>query len=391
MEASQDKKGPGLIRRALTFLLTAALVLGAVFLVANWQKLNFDSVRRYFTYRSLERDESGQASSFLYSGGSSSSFLPLGEDLLVYSPGSVRLYSATGGVYFDENHTLTNPVLSAGGSAGLVYDMGGEVLLVYRDREQVFSLTPEKGHSILSASLSAQGLLTVVTQASGVKGVVTVYDSGFQPKMTVSLSSRFITDALLSPDGSVLALATAGQSGGVFDSQIAFYRLDRPAGSSEPDATCSLGNDVVLGLAWPSGPLRVLGEGKLSFVETTGAQAGSFSYGGRYLKGYSLDGEGSCALLLGKYRAGSATELVTVDTAGSQMATLVPGDQVLSLSTAGRYLSVLTANSLTIYSGSFEEPYHILTELQGARKVLQRGDGSVLLISEESARLYLPD
>ena len=388
----EKRKTPGPIRRALTFLLTAALVLGAVFLVANWQKLNFDSIRRYFTYRSLERNESGQANSFSYGSGTGSSFLPLGDDLLVCSPGGIRLYSTSGGSYIDQNCTLENPILVSGGDAGLVYDMGGRQLYVYKDRELVFSLVTEKGRSILSASLSAQGLLTVVTQASGVKGSVTVYDAGFQPKLSVNLSSRFITDAILSPDGSTLALATAGQSGGIYDSQIAFYRLDRLTGDNEPNAVCPLGSDTVLALAWPSGPLRVLGESRLSFVNADGTQAGSYSYGGRYLKSFSLDREGSCSLLLGKYRAGSGADLVTVDTAGTELAALPVTDQVLSLSSAGRYLSVLTADSLHIYNtDTMEEPYHVFTELLGARKVLQRKDGSVFLISGESARLYLPD
>ena len=41
-----DKTKHSLPRRVLTFLLTAVLVLGSVFLVANWQKLNFDFIRR---------------------------------------------------------------------------------------------------------------------------------------------------------------------------------------------------------------------------------------------------------------------------------------------------------------------------------------------------------
>ncbi len=384
----EKKKNP--VRRLLTFLLTAALVFGAVFLVANWQKLNFDSVRRYFAYRSLERNESGQAESFSYGSGSSSSFLPLGDDLLVCSASGVRLYSVSGGLYLEDHCTLTTPILSSGGGSGLVYDAGGSQLYVYRDRKQVFSLPVEAGRIILSASLSAQGRLTVVTQASGVKGSVTVYDEKFQPALGVSLSSRFITDAILSPDGSTLALATAGQTGGVFDSQVSFYRLNRSNGNDDPDAVCSLGNNTVLALRWAEGPLRVLGENALCFVKNDGTLAGAYSYSGRYLKGFALDWESSCALLLGKYRAGSSAELVTVDTSGNQLESIPLSDQVLSLSSAGRYLSLLTADSLTIFSNSLAEPYHVLEELQGARKVFQRPDGSTFLIAGESARLYLP-
>lgn len=385
----EKKKSP--LVRLLTFFLTAALVLGAVFLVANWQKLNFDSVRRYFAYRSLERNESGQAEPFPYGSGSSSAFLPLGDDLMVCSASGVRLYSVSGGLYLEDHCTLSTPILTSGGGAGLVYDAGGSQLYVYRDRKQVFSLPVEAGRTILSASLSAQGRLAVVTQASGVKGSATVYDESFRPALSVDLSSRFITDAILSPDGSTLALATAGQTDGVFDSQVAFYRLNRPGDNNDPDATCSLGSNTVLALRWTSGPLRVLGENGLCFVEPSGTLAGSYSYSGRYLKGFALDREGSCALLLGKYRAGSSAELVTVSSDGTELDRLSLNDQVLSLSSGGRYVSLLTADGLTIFSDSLDQPYHVLEELQGARKVFQRSDGSVFLIAGESARLYLPD
>ena len=88
-EEKKEKRNPFL--RFLAFLVTLALVLGAVFLVANWQKLNFDAVKRYFTYRSLVKNESGQAESYSYDGGISSSFARLGDDLLVCSASGIQI------------------------------------------------------------------------------------------------------------------------------------------------------------------------------------------------------------------------------------------------------------------------------------------------------------
>ena len=386
------KKNP--LLRALAFLLTLVLVLGAVFLVANWQKLNFDFVRRYFTYRNLARNENGQVESFSYIGGSSSSFAQLGSDLLVCSQSGVRLYSESGGAYIDQTSTLKNPLTASGGGTALVYDAGGTQLYVYRDRELIFSLTGEEGPTILSASLNSQGLLTLVTQSSGVRGAVTVYNASFQPQVGVNLSSRFVTDALLSPDGRTLAVATSGQTGGTYNSQIAFYRVEQllasAGGEPEPDYLCDLGNNTILKLDWSGQVLRVLGENALVFVDGQGTQTGSYSYGRQLLKGYSLSGDDYCSLLLGRNRAGSDATLVTVDLTGEELASLEMEKQVLSLSSASRYLSVLTADGLTIYTDDLE-PYHVLSEPQGTRKVLQRADGSVTLISGETVRLYLPD
>lgn len=382
----EKKKNPFL--RFLAFLLTAALLLGSMVLIVNWRKLNFDSIRRYFTYRNLAKNESGQVESFRYIGGVGSSFTQLGDDLLVSSESGVRLYSPGGTAYVDQPCVLDHPFVDTGGTVAVVYDGGGSDLFVYRNREQVFSYTAEKGHSILYASLNAQEQLVLVTQASGLKGEVTVYDSSYTPLYGLKISSRFVTGAELSPDGKTLALATSGQTGGIYDSQISFYGFPRSAEETEPDAVCSLGNNTILRLHWDNDPLRVLGENALAFVSPDGTLAGSYSYGRRVLKGFSLEGD-ACALLLGKYRAGSSADLVMVDAEGKELAALDMEEQVLSMSSAGRYLSVLTADGLTVYTGELEV-YHFTEALQNARRVLQRGDGSVTLISPETARLYLP-
>ncbi len=64
-----EKRKPNLLVRLLAFLVTLALVLGAVALVVNRDRLNLDAVKRYFSYRDLERSDSGQAQSFRVDGG----------------------------------------------------------------------------------------------------------------------------------------------------------------------------------------------------------------------------------------------------------------------------------------------------------------------------------
>lgn len=376
--------------RTLTFLVTVALCLSALLLVANWRKLNFDAVKRYFTYRSMDLNDSGQMESYTYTGGVSSQFSCLGDDLFVCSTSGIRLYSPNGMAYLDKTCLLEHPMLSVKGHFGLAYDVGGTQLYVYRDQELVFSYTSKADNAILSASINSQGQLTIVTKASGLKGAVTVYDTSFQPVMSVNLSSRFIYDAVLSPDGHTLALATSGQNAGVYNSYVDFYSIDHPSQESEPDFSYLLGTGAVLKLEWSKDTLQVLGENELVFLSPKAKLLGNYSYGDHYLKGFTLDGDHFVSLLLGKYRAGSTAELVTLDYSAAELARLEINSQVLSLSSSGRYLSVLSSDALTIYTDDLTV-YHTLEDHHGTQKVLQRPDGSVMLISGETARLYLPD
>ena len=59
-----DEKRPNLLTRLIAFLITLALVVGAVALVVYRDRINLDNLRRYLTYRTLEKNDSGQAEEF---------------------------------------------------------------------------------------------------------------------------------------------------------------------------------------------------------------------------------------------------------------------------------------------------------------------------------------
>lgn len=389
-KAPPPKKRPSLLVRFLAFLTTLALVAGAVFLVAHRDVWNLDSLWRWIRYLGVERSDTGQADSFPYEGGSTNRFALLDGELLVCSPTTIRLYSGSGAVSLEKTVSMEQPVVDVNAGSALVYDAGGRELLVVSGAQEVFSLTLEEEESFLSARLSVGGYLAVTAQTSGYKGVVTVYDPSFQAVLRINLSSRFITDAAVSPDGSTMALLSLGLSGSSFDTHLEFYRLSRSEEDVEPDLTCSLGNDVILDMDWKSDGIWLVGESALSIYAADGALSGRYDYGGQYLKNYSLDGSGYAVLLLGKYRAGSGTTLLAVDAAGSAAASLSFDEQVLSLSAAGNYVAVLTAGNLQIYSQELNL-YRTLETTQGARLVLQRADGSTMLINADTAHLYVPN
>lgn len=383
------RKKPNIFVRLLAFLVTLALIVGAVVLVVYRDRLNFDAVKRYFTYRSLERSDSGQAESFAHEGSVADAFAAVNGNLLAASSTGVRLYSGSGVKYVDEQAALQRPVVCTAGAWSLAYDAGGETLFVFKNKALVFSPTLDKGTTLLSARLNASGYLAVTTQAKGYKGSVTVYNPSFEQVLQVNRSSLFVMDALVTADNKALAAVTVGQGDAGFESRLAFFRLDRTEEETEPDFAYSLGSRIVLELEEDGAGLWALGDSGLSAVKTDGTPLGSFDYGGRYLKEYSLGGDGFAATLLGKYRAGTLADLVTAGPDGTQFATLSLNEQVLSLSAAGRYVAVLTADRLDIYTSDLT-PYSTLEGIQGARKVLMRSDGTALLIASDTARLYIP-
>ena len=53
-------KKPNLLLRLVVFIITAALVLGALVLVVNRDEYNLNALKRWLTYRSLTSSQTGQ-------------------------------------------------------------------------------------------------------------------------------------------------------------------------------------------------------------------------------------------------------------------------------------------------------------------------------------------
>lgn len=377
-------KKPNILVRLVALLVTMALLLGAVALVAWREELNLDALKRYLAYRSLERSDSGQAQEFRFAGDAGSSYALVGDDLLVCSENGIQLYSRSGVEYVNKTVPMERPTISAAGDTAAVYDAGGLCLYVFSGQEEIFSYVAEEGHGILGARVNEAGWLALITEESGYKAAVTVYDATLRPVLRRNISSAFVMDAAVSGDGRQLAVVTIGQNGADFESRLTVY----PMSDGEALGSCSLGSEVVLELAWGDDAFWCVGESGLSRVTAGGERQLTWSYSGRYLKDFSLE-KGYAVLLLGRYRSGSAGELAVVDGTGTQLASMSLQEEVLSVSAAGRYIGVLTGEMLHIYHQELE-PYAALANDGEARRAIQRSDGSAMVIGTGRAGLFIP-
>ena len=374
------RKRPRFLVRLVLFLVALVMVLLAVAAVAFRDVLNLDSVKRWFTYRTLMLSDSGQADAFHYDGALGDSFTVLGGDLLVCSQNAISLYSGSGTRYVHETVSLDAPVVDSNGTLAVVYDAGGTSLYVLGQRELIFSSTGFE--PILSA------------QESGYRGSVTVYSSAYEAVASVRLSSAFVMDAALSDDGRTLSILTIGQDNGSFSSQLSLYSLNSASAAADearefrPDAVFDLGGNVILQLRHTADRVWALGDKGMSVI--SGGQSAYADFSGRYLRAYDLSGDGFAAALLGKYRAGSQAVLQIIDGEGVVSGSLELNEQVLSLAAAGRYFAVLTGNRLDIYTSDLTL-YATLDGTQGARRVLLMRDGSAILISSDTASYFVPN
>ena len=204
-------------------LVTIALVIGAILLVVYRDKVNLDALKRYITYRNLEKNDAGQTTEFTYTRDASNVFASLDGTLLLCSDTALQLYSNSGLLYIDEQVKMSQPVIATCGSYAVAYDVGGNDLYVIHNKEVVQTYSSAQGCDLLSVRVNENGYLAVVEQASGYKASVKVFDADKQLLLTENVSSEYVMDAILSPDNKQLAVVTIGQKEKVFNSTINLY------------------------------------------------------------------------------------------------------------------------------------------------------------------------
>lgn len=385
----KPKKKPNLFLRALAFLLTLALVLGAVYFVVNRDKLNYDALKRWFTYRSLTQTDTGVGESFSYQGGGSLTLTRCGNDMLSVSQTGIRLYSTGGVAYIEDTMTLENPVCQVSGNAAVVYDAGGTFLRVYRNRNQAFELEDNTA-TILCARLNASGYLTVVTRANGYKGVVSVFNKDGKKTLDLRLSSAYILDGVISSDDRDLLLVTAGQENRLFTCSLVQYSLaELDPEAPAPVASWTLGNQLPIDLVSDHDGIRLMTEYAALSADSALAQIGAVDWSDRYLKQYSLNLNDRYVVVTGKYRSGSQTTLEVLARDGQVVAAMEESRPILSLSVSGKYIGVLTAQKLEIYTRDLEL-YSSVDNTQNASHVVLLDDGTAFLAGEDTAWLQLP-
>ncbi len=370
-------------RRVLSLAGVLVLVLATVCIILFHQELNLDRLRRYFTYLTVR--DSGNYGEYAFEAHSSNACGALEDGLAVASVAGLDLYGPSGEALGAVPNAVSAPALAVGSHLAMAWDVGGTVLSAASFKDGTV-LDLDVGRPLLDADISGEDQICYAMAADGYKTVLTVLNERQRESYKWYSSSQYLPLCAISDGGALLAAVAVGQSGGAFESQL----LLLPTGQEEAGPTAQLGNQLILDLEFVS-PKRIctVGESSLQFFDLEGAPQGEYQYSDRYLKDFGLGGDGFVALSLNAYQAGSRYSVVTVDLNGEEIADCYLGEEILSLSAAGNYVAVLTADHLRIFTSDLAL-YAETEDVMGASGALMREDGSALLTGSGSAHLYLP-
>ena len=364
-------------RQRVILLIIAAVVLFGLLAVTVFRD-NATTALRRLTYAEGKDD-------FSHNAQFNSLFLGVDDNLLVCTQTQIQVFSPTGTVELKESVNMTSPALNTAGEYTVVYDVGGQQLKVIQGEKLVNKLELPAEESLICATVNDKGWVAVTSKVSGYKAVVTVYNPSFESVLSIRLSSRYISDAVVTPDCRGVYLISPGQAGGAFENTLLYYTF---SSREEPTKTLSLGSNVVLSIL-SSGKCWILGDQSLLILDSSGVITASYDYEGQYLKMGSLQGDDFAALLLSRSSSGSAGTLVTVDDNGKEYGRLTLEGQTSALAAQGHDVAVLTTGEI-ITSDRKLNKYRSEPNQRGIRNIALYEDGSAALVSSATVSLYFP-
>lgn len=368
-------------KRKTLFAAVAVVVLLLVAFASARHGTGVDILRRYTATVGLEQNEDGTWGSYVYDGGRLSRFAALGDGYLLHANGSsIAIMNGKGNLVYKKEAFMENPVVYSNGETAVVYDVGGTTLW-WLDRDG--ELAKIDCNAVLAATLNRDGWLAVTDQYSGYKGAVQVYNPQQEKAFTFCSSERFVTDACVLEGGKRLAAVTVGQKNGVFTSNVLVYRLD----STEMETALAIDDAFVTHVGMVDGAVAFAADTCLTYMDNKGERCGGYDYSALYLRGCEFS-ENFMTLLLTRYRSGTLGAVMTLNEKGEVIGAEEMDEEILDISAAGNYVSVLFDNRVEIYTRKME--FYAEQELDRVTHIFQQKDGTVIAVSDTKAVLVMP-
>ena len=364
--------------RILTVILTLLLVMLAVLVFVFRDELTRESLRRTF---GKENAASSAKEAFTYETGTGQVFTSAGDGLAVACSSSVQLLDAKGQTAFKQVVSYDTPAVFACADRAMFCDLGGtQCVIAGMDGESVtLGADGSELRSILTANMNGSGWFVLVTEEPGYKGLVSVYNADCEKQYEWWSGTGYVLRAAVSPDNRNLAVLCADKEG----TKLHIFALNSETERAEQSFADTLFYDLYY---MNNDTLCLMGETGLCFADADGAVKNTYDIGDSYLLDYEF-GQSFITLFISDYRSGGGGTLVTLDGKAGVLGTETLERDVVSLSTQGKQLLVMTADGLTLYDQALARRY-VNETLMTEKRALLLPSGDILLLSAYSAERF---
>lgn len=230
----------------------------------------------------------------------------VGEHIGIMTDAVYYLYAENGKQLLSQQHGFANPKVEAAGRRFLIYDQGGNKLLV-RMRDKIL-FEKEFEYKIISADISEEGWLSVVTSAQRYASKLHVFDEDYSEIFSWSSSDEYIVAAASHKGSKTVAAAalSANESGEIVTTVHLFTT----------EAALELGKkefkgSAVLNIEFDTeGDVKLICDNLASLLDREGHILGRYEYDSVPAASINLTGKDGAVIIFDRFTEARTAEAV---------------------------------------------------------------------------------
>ncbi|MFA9380605.1 MAG: DUF5711 family protein [Acetanaerobacterium sp.] len=305
-------------------------------------------------------------------GETASAVYNLGGSAAVLTDTRAAVFSPAGRPSASVQNGFAEGVCKVSGSRAILYGRGAKGITLLGKGGELSSTKLDE--IIVTAEVAANGRVAAATPSSRHAACVRVFDSAWNALLTWYSAENQVLSLALSPDASRLAVGTVTAEDGALLSAVKLFSI----ADQEEICEARLSETLVLALKYVAHGVQAVCDNQVVYLDETGKNTGSYSYGGKPLAAYSFTGS-STALVLGEYKTERQESVVSLGKDGTVNFALVVHEQVRDVYTNAGFTYVLTDTALTVYNQSGQEQFAQPNE-RGWIAVAANGENLYLLL-----------
>lgn len=295
----------------------------------------------------------------------------IGDNVGVLTDGNVALYAKNGKQLLSYAHGMTDPIVKAAGRRFLLYDRGGTKLVV-RMRDKVL-FEKEFDYKIISANISSDGWITVVTAAQRYASQLHVWNSAYDEEIfTWSSSGEYIICSAADSGSKTVAAATlTANASGQMVTTVHIFTTEAAMELGKKDFS----GEAAVSLEYnSSGNVKIICDSMAAVVDRSGNVIGRFDFDRKLISCVNAHGTSGMALVFDRYTEARATDVTFIGSRGEQVKTVSVSGKFLCANGNSSHAAVYCDGTATVFDYSGNKTAELTSEQ----------DALLILLTKES-------
>lgn len=295
----------------------------------------------------------------------------IGDNVGVLTDGNVALYAKNGKQLLSYTHGMTDPIVKAAGRRFLLYDRGGTKLVV-RMRDKVL-FEKEFDYKIISANISSDGWITVVTAAQRYASQLHVWNSAYDEEIfTWSSSGEYIICSAADSGSKTVAAATlTANASGQMVTTVHIFTTEAAMELGKKDFS----GEAAVSLEYnSSGNVKIICDSMAAVIDRSGNVLGRFDFDRKLISCVNAHGTSGMALVFDRYTEARATDVTFIGSRGEQVKTVSVSGKFLCANGNSSHAAVYCDGTATVFDYSGNKTAELTSEQ----------DALLILLTKES-------